>query len=134
MQYYLIISIANKLFYIEASKLLPVQIIINAIFAVDSFFVLSGILAAYLFLHQSSQKQIDGFFISKYFLHRYLRCLLIYLLFSFHINIYFSQNTNRLTPTYVIVIIIGALFSPFFGSGPFYPNHGLENDRCSSWW
>ncbi len=65
---------ANKIFYVEAYKLLPVQIIISAIFAVDSFFVLSGILAAFLFLQQSSKTQIDGFFITKYCLHRYFRC------------------------------------------------------------
>lgn len=90
------------------------QMISNATYSVDSFFVLSGLLTAYLFLKEVTKGQKITFsFILKYYIHRYI----------------------RLTPPLLIMILISLTLSKYFGSGPFYPKEGFETEGCKyNWW
>ena len=71
------------------------QAVGNAYFAVDSFFVLSGLLVAYLSMRQMKRKNGRFPFLS-YYLHRYL----------------------RLTPTYAFVLFFIWLVGMHFTDGP----------------
>ena len=73
------------------------QAIGNAYFAVDSFFVLSGLLVAYLTMRQMKRKN-GRFPFLTYYLHRYL----------------------RLTPTYAFVLFFIWLLSMYLSEGPTY--------------
>ena len=91
------------------------QAIGNAYFAVDSFFVLSGFLVAYLSLRQMKRKNGRFPFVT-YYLHRYL----------------------RLTPTYAFVLFFTWFLAMYLGNGPRYNmNFGQESANyrsCNKYW
>ncbi|XP_034950411.1 nose resistant to fluoxetine protein 6-like [Chelonus insularis] len=86
--------------------------ILIAPFAVDSFFVMSGFLTAYLFLKEMSSGH--KFNIITYYIHRYL----------------------RLTPALGILILLTIYIFPHFGSGALWDeNISSQSEICSkSWW
>lgn len=87
----------------------------NAFFSVDSFFLLSGMLTAYLFMKEVARnnRKITLGFLFKYYVHRIW----------------------RITPPYMIMIMISACLTKYLGSGPFFPPNGFEINYCSnSWW
>jgi hypothetical protein len=92
------------------------QLIINAILSVDTFFVLSGFLTAILFIREVKKKEKLSFhFLFLYYIHRYI----------------------RLTPTFLLIILVRINLTPYFAQGPVYPSQtGLESDDCRSglWW
>lgn len=92
------------------------QLIINAVFSVDTFFVLSGFLTAVLFVRQvKKEKKLSFRLMFLYYIHRYI----------------------RLTPTFLLMILISINLTPYFGHGPVYPSQqGFELPQCRStyWW
>ncbi|XP_014662242.1 PREDICTED: nose resistant to fluoxetine protein 6-like, partial [Priapulus caudatus] len=88
------------------------QAIDNATFSVDSFFVLSGLLVGYLTLKEI--KKNDGkVFWPLYYFHRFW----------------------RLTPVYMLLLMVDVCLVRYFGSGPLWPKDGFEVNYCSkTWW
>ncbi len=42
---------------------------------------------------------------------------------------------KRLTPPYMLCLMISAALTPYLGDGPFYPPGGFEINRCKdTWW
>lgn len=81
---------------------------------------MSGFLTAVLFIRQIKKNESKGkaiwnvrFFV-MYYVHRYL----------------------RLTPTFMLVVMVSMNLTAYFGRGPFFPStHGFESVGCSnSWW
>ena len=92
------------------------QLIINAVLNVDTFFVISGFLTTMLFIRQVKKGgKISIRLMIMYYIHRYI----------------------RLTPTFLLIIMISINLTPYFGSGPVYPTHqGFEVNECRTkyWW
>ncbi|XP_052722101.1 nose resistant to fluoxetine protein 6-like [Crassostrea angulata] len=90
------------------------QAVANAFVAVDSFFALSGLLLAYLTLKEMKKGQ--GKFRINWFM------------FYFH-------RFWRLTPAYMLLMMISICLSRYFGEGPLWPDQGIEVNYCkNTWW
>ena len=91
------------------------QPISNAYPAVDTFFLLSGLLVAYLSMRQMKQRK-GRFPFLTYYLHRYL----------------------RLTPTYAFVLFFIWLVTMHLADGPIYPQQTWEEStlyqNCKKYW
>ena len=92
------------------------QFIISAVLSVDTFFVLSGFLTAVLFIRQVKKEGKLSFrLMILYYVHRYI----------------------RLTPVFLLMILISINLTPYFGHGPVYPSQqGFETKGCRTqyWW
>ncbi|CAF3638284.1 unnamed protein product [Rotaria sp. Silwood1] len=91
------------------------QLVISSMFSVDTFFVLSGFLTAILFAREVAKKKLSLRLFILYYIHRYI----------------------RLTPTFVLVMLVSINLSPYFGRGPLYPSvQGFESTGCihRGWW
>lgn len=91
------------------------QLVVNAPFTVDTFFVISGFLTAILFVRQVKKEKLSLRLMILYYVHRYI----------------------RLTPPFLLLLFISIHLTPYFGHGPFYPTHnGFESQECRSrnWW
>jgi hypothetical protein len=92
------------------------QLIISGVLSVDTFFFLSGFLTTTLFVrHVKKEKKVSLRLMFLYYIHRYI----------------------RLTPTFLLVVMISINLTPYFGSGPAYPTQeGFESPQCRSkyWW
>ncbi|XP_056011040.1 nose resistant to fluoxetine protein 6-like [Ostrea edulis] len=100
--------------YAMLSKRWSFQAVINALVSVDSFFALSGLLLSYLTLKE--MKKGKGTFRINWFM------------FYFH-------RFWRLTPVYMIVLMISACLGRYFGDGPVWPKDGFERNFCKdTWW
>lgn len=76
------------------------QLIINALLSVDTFFVLSGFLTAILFIRQVKKENKLSFrLFIFYYVYRYI----------------------RLTPTLLLMILVSINLTAYFGQGPVYP-------------
>lgn len=94
---------------------LVIQMISGAVFAVDTFFFISGYLFVLTFLYKV--KRIDHFRprnIVGHYLHRYC----------------------RLIPSLAFVLLISMHLTPWMGSGPMFPSTtGFELPACRhKWW
>ncbi|XP_062589905.1 nose resistant to fluoxetine protein 6-like [Saccostrea cucullata] len=87
------------------------QIIINGIYSVDSFFLLSGLLVSYLTLKELQKR--DG--------------KLNWLLFYFH-------RFWRLTPAMMLVILVYTAYFQYWGSGPLWPLTSPDYQNCKDYW
>jgi len=91
------------------------QAIINGFFSVDSFFFLSGVLAAYLTLREMTRRK-GGFPVLMYYLHRYL----------------------RLTPTLAFVMFFAWFLTLHLADGPIYQQGvGVGSawyQSCENYW
>ena len=91
------------------------QPLCNAFFAVDTFFVMSGLLVTYLSMRQMKRKK-GRFPFLTYYLHRYL----------------------RLTPTYAFVLFFIWLLMMHLADGPIYPSKTWEESsiyqNCKKYW
>ena len=57
------------------------------------------------------------------------------IIFRSNLKYYYSNKIERLTPPYMLVLMVSACLSKYFGSGPFFPKDGFEIDYCrTSWW
>jgi peptidoglycan/LPS O-acetylase OafA/YrhL len=77
---------------------------------------LSGFLTSILFVRQvQKEDKLSPRLLILYYIHRYI----------------------RLTPTFLLVILVSINLTPYFGQGPVYPSQkGFESDDCRSvyWW
>lgn len=90
------------------------QAIINATVSVDTFFVLSGLLVSYLSLRE--MKKRGG------------ALKFNWLLFYFH-------RYWRLTPPYMLVLMLYVPTFKYWGSGPNWLQSGADFDECKdTWW
>ncbi|KAK6195849.1 hypothetical protein SNE40_001192 [Patella caerulea] len=86
--------------------------IINALVSVDSFFTLSGLLVAYVVL--TEMKRNNG--------------TINWFMFYFH-------RFWRLTPVYMMVLMIDVCLVRYIGDGPIWPQKGVEINECrDTWW
>ncbi|GFR30456.1 nose resistant to fluoxetine protein 6 [Trichonephila clavata] len=86
------------------------QIILNGFYSVDSFFLLSGFLVAYLFFQQSAKnKDIPWLY---FYIHRFI----------------------RLTPVYMIVLAFHTTLFGYLGSGPVWAAPNTDPNCHSTWW
>uniref|UniRef100_T1J952 Nose resistant-to-fluoxetine protein N-terminal domain-containing protein n=1 Tax=Strigamia maritima TaxID=126957 RepID=T1J952_STRMM len=84
----------------------------QAMFAVDTFFVLSGLLVTYLYLKEHEKKDGKISWLKFYF-HRYW----------------------RLTPVYAVVLFLFYnILSPYYIDSPFWSDQGLSGDKCDKYW
>ncbi|KAK7095528.1 nose resistant to fluoxetine protein 6-like [Littorina saxatilis] len=103
----------NTIGYIgEAIQRWTFQGILNATLSVDSFFVMSGLLVAYLSLKELKRTGGKINWIKFYF-HRFW----------------------RLTPPYLLVILMYLSLGKYWGSGPMWADTQPDRDNCrKSWW
>ncbi|CAF3539956.1 unnamed protein product [Adineta steineri] len=106
----------NVVTIINWSRHLYAQIIIQAVFSIDSFFLLSGLLTAFIYF--ISKIENERFSILRFFVNHYIYRYLRYTIF------------------YAIMLLIYITLSPYFGqSGPIYPINGSETLACKhTWW
>ncbi|XP_071119326.1 nose resistant to fluoxetine protein 6-like [Haliotis cracherodii] len=95
----------------RATKHWTFQAISNATVSVDSFFTLSGLLVSYLVLKELSRNNGK----------------INWLMFFFH-------RFWRLTPVYMLVIMVYVPLFRYWGEGPFWPQGGIEPTNCEYWW
>ncbi|CAF4435367.1 unnamed protein product [Rotaria sp. Silwood2] len=101
---------SNSVDALAWSQNIAFQLIVSGLFSVDTFFVLSGFLTAVLFVRQITKEKLTFRLFILYYIHRYI----------------------RLTPTFVLVILVSINLTPYFGRGPLYPSkQGFEPDGCS---
>lgn len=96
-------------------KRLSFQVISNATFAVDTFFVLSGLLVAYLTLREMKKRNgAKRFGWGMFYFHRFW----------------------RLTPPYMLFIMLYVPTMKYWTTGPLWPQStGFEVDECKdTWW
>uniref|UniRef100_A0A0K0EV77 Nose resistant to fluoxetine protein 6 (inferred by orthology to a C. elegans protein) n=1 Tax=Strongyloides venezuelensis TaxID=75913 RepID=A0A0K0EV77_STRVS len=102
------------------------QIVIQAPLAVDSFFLLSGMLTSYLFFKKTMPPKLDkdGNVISKHTINVKS--------FTFWI-VFYLRRYIRLTPVYVVVMILNTTVLTHLSNGPFW--RPIELNYCrKSWW
>lgn len=86
--------------------------VINGTFSVDTFFLMSGTLATYSILKMLDRTK-GKLNILMFYVHRYI----------------------RLTPTYAILVGIGATLVNYAGNGPFWFAVQRGEEYCrSNWW
>ena len=96
-------------FFLTVPMRILFQPVTNAFFAVDIFFVLSGLLLSFLSMKEIEQRQGKFPFISFY-VHRLL----------------------RLSPAYYVVIFVYFKVLPHVGSGPLWTF--IDNNNCEKYW
>lgn len=73
----------------------------------------SGLLTAYVFLKETAKTKLSPGLMIKYYLHR----------------------AWRITPPYMIALMISACLTRYLGDGPLYPEGGFEMNYCTdTWW
>ncbi|CAF4050196.1 unnamed protein product, partial [Rotaria sordida] len=115
-------SILFNLFYtnniidvLSWSHNIAFQLISNGVLSVDTFFVISGYLTAIIFVREITKEKLSFRFLIRYYIHRYI----------------------RLTPTFLLVLLVSINLTAYFGRGPIYPSiQGFESEGCRQhgWW
>ena len=105
-----IAGIDNTGLFLSILSRFTFQAVENALFSVDSFFFLSGVLVAYLTLRQ--MKKTGRFPFLHYYLHRYL----------------------RLTPTYAFVLFFGWFLANHIVTSPVFAVISPLAEECSKYW
>lgn len=106
------ISGPNRFLVLEDSVKWSFQTLENATISVDTFFLISGFLVAYLLLKELDRNK-GRFNIALFYLHRYL----------------------RLTPVYAIILGFVATLLVYIGSGPAWSSVVQESEQCRQhWW
>ncbi|XP_069119757.1 nose resistant to fluoxetine protein 6-like [Argopecten irradians] len=87
------------------------QAIVNALVSVDTFFTMSGLLLAYLFMKDIKKNGKMNW--PLFYFHRFW----------------------RLTPIYMLVLMIDANLTKYMGGdgGPVWPKDGIDSN-CEKWW
>ncbi|KAL3870229.1 hypothetical protein ACJMK2_038306 [Sinanodonta woodiana] len=101
-------------FFPKMLKRFTFQAIENATVSVDSFFLLSGLLLAFLtFRELKKAGGIKEFSWGMFYFHRFW----------------------RLTPPYMLLMMVYVPTIQYWSDGPFWPKDGFEVDYCKdSWW
>ncbi|XP_013404100.1 nose resistant to fluoxetine protein 6-like [Lingula anatina] len=107
-------NVDNIVFEFEETKRFSFNAVGNALFSVDSFFLLSGVLAAYLFLRQLRRENgIRPKTMIMYYVHRII----------------------RLSPLYYMLTFIYATLTIYMGSGPMWNGKLHDGEFCANnWW
>jgi len=102
------------LFLTESIHRLSFMTIYNASVSVDSFFTLSGLLVGYLTLRELTRVgSVRQFKWGMFFFHRFW----------------------RLTPPYMLVMLLYIPLFKYWNTGPFWPQQGIEQNYCEdTWW
>ncbi|XP_053380232.1 nose resistant to fluoxetine protein 6-like [Mercenaria mercenaria] len=101
-------------YFPQMAKRFTFQAILNATVSVDTFFVLSGLLVSYLSLREMKKRGGPLKF--------------NWLLFYFH-------RYWRLTPPYMLLLMLYVPTMKYWGDGPFWPQKGVDVDECKdTWW
>ncbi|CAF1073401.1 unnamed protein product [Adineta steineri] len=107
---------SNIIDILVSSRTIAFQLILSAHCSVDTFFVLSGFFTAILFIRQVKKEgKLSLRLMYLYYIHRYI----------------------RLTPAFLLMILVSINLTPYFGQGPIYPfEQGFESKGCRtrSWW
>ncbi|XP_022247209.1 O-acyltransferase like protein-like [Limulus polyphemus] len=86
------------------------QVILQGTFSVDTFFLLSGLLITYLYLKEINKGgKINWIY---FYVHRFW----------------------RLTPPFMLLLAFDAVLWKHLGSGPYWPEEGMEGTKCSKYW
>jgi len=113
---YGIIFTSNTLDVLIWTRNVAFQLILSGILSVDTFFVVSGFLTSILFVRKVEKEgKLSFYLMFLYYLHRYI----------------------RLTPTFLLIVMISINLTPYFGNGPIYPSQqGFETNGCRTqyWW
>ena len=106
-------TVANPLVILqEVVPSLTFQGVENALFAVDTFFFLSGLLTAYLTLREMHRRK-GRFPFLPFYIHRYL----------------------RLTPSIAFVLFFFMFMTVYLSDGPYYsPTFDSSYNSCRSYW
>ncbi|XP_067662096.1 nose resistant to fluoxetine protein 6-like [Haliotis asinina] len=106
-------SVDNFISYFpDVVKRFTFQAIVNATVSVDSFFTLSGLLVTFLVLKEMRRSggRVNWF---MFYFHRFW----------------------RLTPPYMLVMMVYVPLFPYISNGPLWPQQGIEINQCrNSWW
>lgn len=90
------------------------QIVVQAPLAVDSFFFLSGLLTAYIFIGKIRKNQVRLTAFTTWFA-------------------YYVRRYLRLTPIYIVIMLLDIMIIPYVSDGPFW--RPIEVNFCrNSWW
>ncbi|XP_041368659.1 nose resistant to fluoxetine protein 6-like [Gigantopelta aegis] len=104
----------NILEFGQELKRFTFQCIINGTVSVDTFFTLSGLLVAYLTFKEMKRVKKG--------------LKLNWLMFYFH-------RFWRLTPPYMLLMMVYVPLMPYISSGPMWPQAGFELNQCEgTWW
>lgn len=114
------------------------QLLLGAVFGVDTFFFISGFLAVFVFLKtfKTQGKLILSFFLenkTKEWVGKF------FILDDFHVRhlfMYYFHRYCRLIPTLVFVLLISINLTSWMGHGPIFPEeNGFEGAVChNQWW
>ncbi|ESP03045.1 hypothetical protein LOTGIDRAFT_230482 [Lottia gigantea] len=107
--------IENKTDMINMSKTFWFQVILNGTLSVDTFFFLSGLLVSYLFIREVKKtRKISAKQMGLFYFHRFW----------------------RLTPLYMIVIMIYTNIAKYFNEGPLEVPalEEMARDSCRKYW
>ncbi|PRD27959.1 UNVERIFIED_CONTAM: nrf-6 [Trichonephila clavipes] len=102
--------IGNRIDVLKAMDSVPFQVLLQAPFSVDSFFLLGGFLLTYLFLKEADRKNGKINWL-KFYVHRYW----------------------RLTPAYMVVVFFYIFVFKYVGSGPFWDDKHCDAAH-GDWW
>ncbi|KAL5011855.1 hypothetical protein ScPMuIL_010406 [Solemya velum] len=95
----------------ELIKDVTYQVVANALVSVDTFFALSGLLVTYLSLKEMKRGGMLN--MGMFYFHRFW----------------------RLTPPFMLVMMVYVALFRYWGDGPFWPDKGLESNYCEdNWW
>ncbi|KAL5021783.1 hypothetical protein ScPMuIL_000938 [Solemya velum] len=87
------------------------QVVVNALVSVDTFFLLSGLLVSYLALKELEKKGSINF--AMFYFHRFW----------------------RLTPPYMLLMLLYVPLFKYWGDGPMWAKDGYEYNSCEdTWW
>lgn len=102
--------IGNRIDVLKEMDSIPFQVLLQSPFSVDSFFLLSGFLLAYLFLKEADRKngKINWIY---FYVHRFW----------------------RLTPAYMVVVFFYTFVFKYMGSGPFWDDKHCDASH-GDWW
>jgi hypothetical protein len=120
-----IVHILDNLYHSYA-----MQFILGAMFAVDTFFFISGFLAVFVFINtfKNQSKLVDE-----------IGGIVVVVLDVFHIRhlfLYYFHRYCRLIPTLVFVLLVSINLTSWMGEGPIFPRtNGFEVAGCRhQWW
>uniref|UniRef100_K1RC99 Nose resistant to fluoxetine protein 6 n=1 Tax=Magallana gigas TaxID=29159 RepID=K1RC99_MAGGI len=95
------------------------QAVVGAGYAVDTFYMISGMLLAFIQLKQMAKLKKDpepgkiGYYVFYYYFHRFW----------------------RLTPMYMMILMIYTCLTTYLGDGPMWPKQIESAQNCrESWW
>ncbi|XP_070174525.1 uncharacterized protein [Littorina saxatilis] len=114
-------SLANNVDTVTMATTVWFQALMNATFAADTFFVLSGCLLAYHFLRSKSKELKQNPRAS--------------LLSAKSLILFYVHRLTRLLPCYYIALATYTVLVPYFGNGPLWKGTDSRLARCHDhWW